>query len=210
MGDINIKDKIFDFAYELAFRDATMRGAYKRQEEAEKMYSNTYDKAKNTVKEYVDGVVEGKFPDFYEAAKKVKKCVADPEFRFGNIQKLLNMTIKYIYIGYYTNPEIRSNFKECHCPMDEIMLKKVVKDYKKLENKKEDYFKYEIGEGKYSRDFSEIYWSKIEFDDDLKNKYSRKIYDNYQEMVRALAKEKDLIPIEYDFKEWGKERESSI
>lgn len=36
------------------------------------------------------------------------------------------------------------------------MLNKVVNAYKKLENNKEEYLKYEIGEGKYSRAFSEI------------------------------------------------------
>ena len=203
MGDIDIKDKIFDFAYELAFRDATMRGAYQVQLETKKTKDNIKEKARDVVKEYVDGVVAGEFPDFYVVAQKVNKCVADPEFKFGNIQKLLNMTIKYIYIGYYANPEIRSNFKECHCPMDGIMLKKGINAYKKLENKSKEYLKYEIGEGKYSRAFSEISWSKIEFDDGLKNKYSKKIYDNYQEMVKMLAYKKDLIPIEYDFDMWG-------
>lgn len=28
MGTVDIKDKVFNFAYELAFRDATMRNAY--------------------------------------------------------------------------------------------------------------------------------------------------------------------------------------
>lgn len=213
MGNMEIKDKIFDFAYELAFRDATMRGAYQLQQENKKVSSNAYEKAKenirekarDVVKEYVDGIVAGEYPDFNETAQKLNKCVADPGFRFGNIQKLLNMTIKYIYMGYYTNPEIKSNFKECHCPMDGNMLSKVVNAYKKLENKNEEYLKYEISEGKYSRAFSEISWSKIEFDDGLKNKYSKKIYDNYQEMVKALAKEKGLIPIEYDFDEWNKD-----
>ena len=40
MGDIDIKDKIFDFAYELAFRDATMRGAYQVQQETKKTKDN--------------------------------------------------------------------------------------------------------------------------------------------------------------------------
>ena len=206
-----IKDKIFDFAYELAFRDATMRRAYQTQQKTKETVSNAYEKAKvnirkkarGPVKEYVDAVAAGNFPDFNEAAKKVNECVADPEFKFGNIQKLLNMTIKYIYLGYYTNPEIRNNFKECHCPMDGIMLNKVINSYKKLKNKNDEYLKYEVGEGKYSSDFSKISWSKIEFDDELKNKYSKKIYDNYQEMIKTLAKSKGLIPIEYDYDEWG-------
>ena len=209
METINIKDKIFDFAYELAFRDATMRKAY-QLEESEEIEPDAYKnakaeikgKAKAVVREYVDEVVDGNKPDFYECARKVNECVADPEFRFGNIQKLINMTIKYIYIGCYIKPEIRSNFAGCHCPMDGIMLAKVVKAYKELPNKNEDYLKYEVGEGKYSRDFSKISWSKIEFDEELKNEHSRKIYDNYQAMVKELAKEKGIIPIEIDFSEW--------
>ena len=189
MEVITIKDKIFDFAYELAFRNSS--DAYMKAKIIIRK------KAKDSVKEYVNGVVAGEFPDFNEAAQKINKCVADPEFRFGNIQKLLNMTIKYIYIGYYTNPDIRNNFKKCHCPMDGIMLNKVVNAYKKLENKNEEYLKYAVGESKYSSAFSKISWSKIEFDDKSKNKHSKKIYDNYQEMVKTLANRKALIPIEY-------------
>lgn len=198
MEIINIKDKIFDFAYALAFRDATMQGEYQAQQETKETNTDAYKKAKNnirkkaraSVKEYVDGVVAGEFPYFNEAAQKVNNCVADLAFRFCNIQKLLNMTIKYIYIVCYKKPEIRNNFKECHCPMDKIMLNMFVNAYKKLENKNKEYLKYEVGEGKYSRAFSEISWSKIEFDDRLKNKYSRKIYDNYQEMVKLWRREK--------------------
>lgn len=45
------------------------------------------------MKEYVDGVVAGDFPDFNEAAQKVNKCVADPEFRFGNLK---NVTVLWM------------------------------------------------------------------------------------------------------------------
>ena len=78
------------FAYELSFRDATMRRAYQAPQETK---INIKKKAKAPVKEYVDGVVNGKSPNFNETAQKINKCVADSEFRFGNIQKLLNMKL---------------------------------------------------------------------------------------------------------------------
>ncbi|MBR6051389.1 MAG: hypothetical protein IKP68_09350, partial [Clostridia bacterium] len=49
-------------------------------------------------------------------------------FKFGNAQKLINMTVKYFYVMTYGNNNIsRDHFQYCHCPVDGQMLKKVWK-----------------------------------------------------------------------------------
>lgn len=44
-------------------------------------------------------------------------------FEFGNAQKLINMTAKYIASGMFTSKcGCGGNFQYCHCPMDSIMV----------------------------------------------------------------------------------------
>ena len=50
----------------------------------------------------------------------------DSSFGFGNAQKLINMTAKYIALGIYMD-DCREGFQYCHCPMDGIMVDKVTK-----------------------------------------------------------------------------------
>ena len=50
----------------------------------------------------------------------------DSSFGFGNAQKLINMTAKYIALGIYMD-DCREDFQYCHCPMDGIMVDKVAK-----------------------------------------------------------------------------------
>ena len=77
---------------------------------------------------------------FLETAINVCKSINNYEgkpdtagnFSFGNAQKLINMTIKHIYLHTYTIdslgfPSIRERFRYCHCPMDSIMLQDVWK-----------------------------------------------------------------------------------
>ena len=41
----------------------------------------------------------------------------DSSFGFGNAQKLINMTAKYIALGIYMD-DCREDFQYCHCPME--------------------------------------------------------------------------------------------
>lgn len=50
----------------------------------------------------------------------------DSSSGFGNAQKLINMTAKYIALGIYMD-DCREDFQYCHCPMDGIMVDKVTK-----------------------------------------------------------------------------------
>lgn len=140
-----IKDKIFDFIYRMAMRDATMMKAYGGENKKD-LYK--ISKARDIVRKYADNVIKGCCidPDEHEKAFKETACevcnVINKEkskynikgtFNFGNAQKLINMTVKYLYVGYCENECLRENFKYCHCPMDTIMLERVWEEY---ENRK--------------------------------------------------------------------------
>ncbi len=198
--ECNVTMSIFGFAYYAALNDATMQAAYM----GDKKNIAKNDKVRDIVREYIDAIINGEDPSFDNTAEAVKKAIHDEKFRFGNIQKLINMTVKYIYLGAYSNKDFHDRFKKCHCPMDRIMIKKVKQDY--LEycggNDKEELLQIKIGEDKTSTDWSKVSWSRIDFNGE--NERSKSVYDNFQKMVRLIAEKKGISPIEYDFCEWGK------
>ena len=217
--NFNIDQKIFDFVYHEALNDATLQGAYYgNKEEIEEIIE-----AKECIKEYVDKIVRGDKYDFDAVVDKVEVALQksgiitrqgsndDPKsvFSFGNIQKLINMTVKYIYIGCYSNKRLRGRFKDCHCPMDNYMLKIVWKEYDKLEVKNEDLLLTLNDGSKKSRSISGVCWSQIGFDS-TGDKKSKKIYDNFQRMINELCKAKSkelsrkVSPVEYDYFMWPK------
>lgn len=209
-----IRDKIFDFAYYTALNDATLQKAYGKEK------SGIPNKVKDIVQAYIESLLDDNVPskDFFQTAKEIDDVVdkiADKEidgteaeryFTFGNIQKLINMTAKYIFIASYVDNSIKEKFNECDCPMDSIMMQKVKEKYIDefgIKNPKaETLLQIPLGGGKSSIDLSKTAWSKIQFSE-YDGPYSRKIYDNFQKMVRALAQREGLCPLEYDFKEWG-------
>lgn len=195
----NIEETIFDFAYNAALNDATLRSAYIGEKD------NIVDiaEARDVVKSYIDSILDGDEPNFYHAAEELCKVINNTEFRFGNAQKLINMTVKYIYIGAYTNKEYREKFKNCHCPMDSVMIRKVKMDYLNFNgnNTKDGLLQISVGEGKTSTDWSKVAWSKIDFCGE--NQRSIKIYENFQEMVKLISEKRGISPIEYDFYEWS-------
>jgi len=199
----SINDYIFDFVYRSAMNDATMQNAYTGSKD--ELLKNP--KAKNIVRAYINSIFSSDAEqnvfnyDFYNIANELKNEFIDyPDFTFGNIQKLINMTAKYFFISTY-NEENKNIFSKCHCPMDSIMIKAVVDKYKKLikndkeqSEKKLEYFCYE---GKKTKDWSKISWSKIS-DEKTKDRTSIDVYKNYQEMVNYLAN-KRYMPLEMDF-----------
>ena len=54
------------------------------------------------------------------------------DVEFGAIQKLVNMTLKYLIIAneYEADFNIIIDEKECHCPVDSIILKKIKEHHK--------------------------------------------------------------------------------
>ena len=92
-GNLNMDDAIFDFAFSMALGDATRRVA----EDSDKDLGN--DNVKNEVKKYVDTIIKGsKGVNFDSTVNNIQEF--NQGFTFGKIQKLINMTMKYLYIKY--------------------------------------------------------------------------------------------------------------
>ena len=176
-----INRSIFDFYYYLAVLDATKRVS--KAEEKEALLKKP--EIKTAILTYAENVINNNGnPDFYCTLERIKK-ISENKLSFGKIQKLINMTMKYLYSQFYYIPECRERFKKCHAPMDRKMLHFVYVKYKEL---------FEEYPG-FSRDLS---WSKMT---------ERKIYDNYQNAIRRIIENenKDLLPIEFDYVALGKD-----
>ena len=230
MSDKNTIDgKVFDFAYELAMRDATMRTAFtgatiyallgKRNPntkcDATSEQKENALRAKHAVWRYIEGIRTSKGykdKDEHDAIflKTVKKVIeafegyrdGDSSFTFGNTQKLINMTAKYIALGIYMD-DCRENFQYCHCPMDGIMVDRVTKLAGRLVDEGEEGLRTSLEKFAYKRprahDWAakgEVRWSKLTLE-------NRKLYEGFQKVVRALAEREGLSPLELDFCVWG-------
>lgn len=188
-----VDDAIFDFVYELALRDATMRKAFSGNREWLRK-SEEGNKAKQIVKNYINSVIEDGVPNFKNTVEDVWKALKNENgnhvFTFGNCQKLVNMTVKYMFITAYKNDEQREKFKDCHCPMDGIMIKRVVElalDNPNLLN---------YNDVKKIKDCS---WSRLEFQDGQMPQE----YVIFQNAIKVLAR--DISPIEFDYIQWQKD-----
>lgn len=133
-----VDERIFDFAYELAMRDATMRTAFtgttiyallgKRNPstkcDATSEQKENASRAKNAVWRYIEGIRTNEgYKDkdehdaiFLRTAKKVIDAFkgyrdGSSSFTFGNAQKLINMTAKYIALGFYPSNVAYSKLK---------------------------------------------------------------------------------------------------
>lgn len=194
--DSDIGNKIFEFAYELALRDATIRTAYK----GNKAVLRRNNTAKKIIKDYIDSIIKGEPTDFDSVASDVEQSFTEyvkPKkenviFTFGNTQKLINMTVKYMYIATYDNEKIRDRFKNCHCPLDSYMRDKVWAEIKNCDDS-------DIAECRNFLSKHRFYncsWSKIKSD-------GREIYDKFQETVRFLAEREGITPVNFDYKYWN-------
>lgn len=207
-GNMNneIQDKVFNFIYDMALRDAVLQRAY--EGEKKHLFENT--DARKITREYIDKVLSGEKPDFYDAAIRVEQAFDEKEFSFGNAQKLINMSAKYMYISAYKNEnyaDFREKFSECHCPMDSIMIEKIIEEIEKLQDSSDKKSVENLVKEKYKmRDeggkerkwtvFLRQPWSRIPSGKDEQ-------YIVFQDIVKHLAKYKGLIPIEYDYIEWN-------
>lgn len=201
-----VDDKIFDFIYTIAMRDATLQKAYeligyktskgaKKPDDYKKEVLLQNNVAKDIIREYIDNIIAGNNPNFYDVEKDVEKSFDSfikgkkylSSFTFGNCQKLINMTVKYFYIVTYSDPTIRSRFNDCHCPMDNVMINMAIKELNKS--------------GKTLANFNTTSanlrksWSRI-----VQGNTSQ--YDAFQEIVKYLAEQQGVSPIEYDYLMW--------
>ena len=215
-----IDERIFDFVYTLAMRDATMQRAYKGVKR--QLWKNPGDE-KGILKEYIENIFKGYNPNIYTYAELIIKEIDDSQFRFGHAQKLINMTSKYMYIAAYNDVNVRNNFACCHCPMDSSMMKSVLSAVKSYRAKDcyENEYKNTLGEclSKKGQDYLDIYlthknksinernwrldisWSKI----DCSNKHPNDLgaYELFQQMVEFVARVKNIHPIEVDYDLWN-------
>ena len=186
---------IFKFAYRAGLHDATAQQAYPCKEGEQKKLRENKDAIK-IVQSYIDSILNGAPEDFYEVAEKLvasfnafeSKNHLSGKFLFGNAQKLINITAKFMYLTVYANSHLRANFECCHCPLDRIMGRFVKKEAKKLTKP----FPHEIEDIIKNKGWKvwDGTWSKISEDD----------YRNYQTMVTYLAEKEGLFPLEYDYR----------
>lgn len=130
--------------------------------------------------------------DFRNNLNEKRKMVKTEEYAaisFGQAQKMINLTIKYLYC-YGDSENFKDRFELCHAPMDSIMEKSVGNELAILNYP-----------GEYTSKTKYCAWTALE----LENVY---IYEAYRDGTIFLAKyasfqlEKDVIPLEIDFYLW--------
>ena len=181
-GNSNMDDAIFDFAFSMALGDATRRVA----EDSDKDLGN--DNVKNEVKKYVDTIIKGsKGVNFDSTVNNIQEF--NQGFTFGKIQKLINMTMKYLYIKYYDNSEVRERYSQCYAPLDRLMRDFVYESYIYLNLGGRPGFK------------KTIVWSKMTDNTDYSS-FQTAIYEimNYVDPKQEKIHNK----IEFDFMFWEK------
>jgi hypothetical protein len=200
----SIDEKILKFIYINAIRDAVRQKAYNGEKkflEDEKLV----DELIEIMNGILNKVLNGKFSDqetfdkeflgtLIKICDKVNKEAGNREFTFGNAQKLVNMLFKYFYIKCYNEPNLKSNFSFCHCPMDSRLLENVWNERKKIKEL-----------NNWTRNDFLDSWGKENFEEDKKNKKQMpNRYIVFQKAVKELAKESKLAnSIDYDFVIWN-------
>lgn len=243
MASINVDDLIFDFAYELAMRDATLQRAFPAtdkkilwqthsEKDRETDLAPLREGIKAPLRSYIKSVFNGKPYDFYVVANKIQEAVEsfidkagilkptekgeEPStdlavFTFGNTQKLINMTVKYLFMATYDRLQLRGQFEQCHCPMDGIME---MEAERALQNPKAEWKSWlesctkqlSRGQRKGRRVWKDdVSWSALEWKEGGRGTEAGAPdeYLLFQAAIKELAEEKSLNPIEYDFYAWS-------
>ena len=203
-----ISTRIFRFIYGCAMHDAILLRAFV----GKKDWIVKVEDAKNHLQKYVDFILNNKFQSqdehdsfFIEIANDICKTInakkpsfAEDVFSFGNAQKLINIVAKHTYSFCYLTPELRENFRYCHCPLDSIMLNEVWKRYKENlgEEKRKETLK--------STEFFCKSWGNEGQNGDIQPKICEfpERYLKYQTAIREIIGEENLFPIEFDYIVW--------
>ena len=200
---------IFDFCYELALQDATIRSAFTgplvdiRNINGIKVIIESYISALFNVNEdipkpieVINSIVE-LLRDYNDRKESTK------QFRFGNVQKLVNMTVKYLYIKAYNCNILRCRFNNCHCPIDSQIIGKL-KRY--LVNNEDAYNRWNARlveyrqKGLIKRRSIDTMLNNISF-----SNINQHEYQLCQEIIDSIVENDDEITnaIEFDYKYWG-------
>lgn len=222
------KEKIFDTAIRKAYSDATNQGAYntlvKDNAEAEKIKNEYNVKVKNTIidkinklnecSEFSQEIYDSWFHDTCNVLvnnyKDVKINGTDKEaFTYGNAQKIVNMTMKYlamlieVFSVFDENRDIvivygklfDKIYKYLHSPVDSFIIEAVWNRdeeidgipyiYEKLNKNKPGAY----SSGKY------IPWSKWE---------DKEVYDNFKNLIFEIANKENKCPLDWEGTNWIK------
>lgn len=202
-----MSDKVFQFIYECAMRDAILQRAF----DCEKKWIYNVEDAKVNLKNYMDSVLGNEFKSreehdgcFLKTANDICQCINEytekpsvvkRDFSFGNAQKLINISVKYLYGLCCHQPDLRRGFEYCHCPVDQIMLNAVWKMFDKKER---------IAKLGTQETFC-MSWGKEGLD---KNDRQPKLfvmperYCKFQWAVQELIGQGNIYPIEFDYLNW--------
>lgn len=89
------------------------------------LFIRQHQEIRNIIKTYVDGIIlEGKGNPI--DAIRLIESLDDPDsdYNFGEIQWLINVVAKYMYVAIaYNNDEMKEKFKDCHYPIDKYVIK---------------------------------------------------------------------------------------
>lgn len=195
-------EAVFRFVYHEALRDATLEKAY--QGEKKRLFENI--RAQDILRAYADRIIANQLTekDFEETQGKIEASYAEfltdgsAPFTFGNTQKLINMTAKYLYISAYGQPRMRDRFRLCHCPMDSRIVNRVIKALDATDRLQLRLSEKEELDRLTRRGFKTYLrqpWSRITSADTAQ-------YELFQRAVRFLSKQKGVFPIEYDYLFW--------
>ena len=203
-----ISARIFNFVYGCAMNDAILQRAFI----GKKDWVVKVENAKGCLRKYIDCIINNKFNSqgehdshFIKTANEICKTInaskppiAEDIFSFGNAQKLINIMVKHTYSFCYFSPELRENFRYCHCPLDSIMLNEVWKRYKESigEEKRRTTLK--------NTDFFCQAWGNEGQEGDVQPEVCEfpERYLKYQTAIREIIGEGNLYPIEFDYVVW--------
>ena len=180
-----MKNVVFNFCYEMAVNDAMNRVSDKG--EKDEVLKN--DEIKNIIKEYVERIIKGEKLNFCNKVKSIEeiKYKDDKSLNFSRIQKLINMTVKYVYMQYYDNKIIRQRFGNCGAPMDSYMIQFVYDSYLVIFGKKPEFRKG-------------LSWSTLKDETE---------YNLYQDAIDTIIMDENIIGdheminrIEFDYMFW--------
>jgi len=203
-----ISAQIFNFIYSCAMRDAILQRAFV----GKKDWVFSSDNAKTQLSKYIDCIINNSFHSqddhdsyFINTANEICKAInaskppfAKDVFSFGNAQKLINIMVKHTYSFCYITPELRDNFRFCHCPMDSVMLNEVWKRYGKKSGKEKRKATLK------NTEFFCKAWGNEGQDGDIQPELCEfpERYLKYQTAIREIIGEGNLYPIEFDYVVW--------
>lgn len=200
---------ILDRIVEKAYRDATNQGAFNTKADSENAQLAKYgpNGSKDTIVIRIDILLKPKMVDFSswhtETCKAIEECYKNNGlggiFTYGNAQKWVNMTLKYIYIlgglsrwhsGSFMDKAklILRYSKEFHIPIDSYIIDVLWQ---------ESGVDLPIKEG-----FKRDYTKKYAIPSDYVKGWSNWDYTDYERLVESLKRDKEKYNLDWESYAW--------